>query len=73
MTAIFLESPSKGARFGAWEVLREASVGRYRKAVCKCRCGATRAVNLTDLYNGRSVSCGKRACWQPVREIGVAS
>lgn len=50
-----------GQRFGRWVVLRES----HRKPnqlyfLCRCDCGAEKAVERGNLRDGRSTSCG---CW----------
>jgi hypothetical protein len=46
-----------GAVFGRWTAL-EAASGSQAKVLCRCACGAERAVRLDNLWSGRSGSCG---------------
>lgn len=43
-----------GARFGRLTVL----VAKRPKALCECECGVTKEYFVTNLYNGRTRSCG---------------
>ena len=53
-----------GRRFGRWFVLNKedayiaSSGNRYTRYLCRCDCGAERAVLSASLRNGRSTSCG---------------
>lgn len=48
-----------GERFGRWTVVSEAQQrGIHRFAICRCECGAERAVKLVNLRHGGSLSCG---------------
>lgn len=48
-----------GKVFGFLTVVREiAKQNRHRRFLCQCRCGAHAEVDLTNLTNGRQVSCG---------------
>ncbi len=51
---------SKGALFGRWEVQRELPERRKggRVYLCRCLCGAEKAVPGTYLQSGNSKSCG---------------
>jgi hypothetical protein len=40
--------------FGHWRVLRIT----YRRALCRCRCGAVHEVSIAALQDGSSASCG---------------
>lgn len=47
-----------GGRFGKWVVQHRAAVRGKTSWVCKCDCGAERAVLARNLSNGTSRSCG---------------
>jgi hypothetical protein len=47
-----------GRRFGRWTVSRRAEVVGRPYWLCRCLCGATRAVMAKILVNGTSRSCG---------------
>lgn len=53
-------APRTGQRFGRWVVIgkeRKNSTG-YREVPCKCECGTRKNVDLSNLFRGRSISCG---------------
>ena len=47
-----------GQRFGRWTELEDLGGKQYRKLLCQCDCGTQRAVRLSNLMNGASLSCG---------------
>lgn len=47
-----------GREFGNWMVLRLINRGRYKRYLCRCRCGTEKPVTANSLYYGRSRSCG---------------
>ena len=47
-----------GQRYGRWTVLEDLVGKQYRKLLCQCVCGTQRAVRLSHLRNGSSLSCG---------------
>ena len=49
-----------GSQFGYLTVVQEGprDSGRNRTAVCKCTCGTTKTVRLSNLHNGDTTSCG---------------
>lgn len=47
-----------GQRYGRWTVLEDLVGNQYRKLLCQCDCGTQRAVRLSHLRNGASLSCG---------------
>lgn len=47
-----------GQHFGRWTVLEDLGGKQYRKLLCQCDCGTQRAVRLSHLRNGSSLSCG---------------
>jgi hypothetical protein len=51
---------SPGARFGRWQVVREAEAGPrwQRRFLCHCVCGVVRTVTMSSLVRGFSKSCG---------------
>lgn len=49
---------SIGQRFGRWTVLEDLGGAHYRKLLCQCDCGTLRAVRLSHLRDGGSLSCG---------------
>lgn len=52
-------APPIGTKFGRWLVLgRAESRGTHPRWLCQCDCGQTGSVNINDLKNGRSKSCG---------------
>lgn len=58
-----------GAKFGRWTVLsRSENAGSKIMWLCRCSCGAQKAVRAGSLTRGRSTSCG---CWQ--RELATKS
>lgn len=51
-----LEEDLTGQRFGRWMVIAKSK--ERGKCICKCDCGAVKAVSKQSLKNGDSVSCG---------------
>lgn len=49
-----------GKQFGRWTVIAEAekTACRRRNVSCRCTCGKTKVVQLNNLRNGTSLSCG---------------
>lgn len=47
-----------GQRYGRWTVLGDLGGKQYRKLLCQCDCGIQRAVRLSHLRDGSSLSCG---------------
>ena len=47
-----------GQRYGRWTVLEELGGSHHRKLLCRCDCGIQRAVRLSHLRDGSSLSCG---------------
>lgn len=49
-----------GTRFGKWVVLGEApsQPKKARRMLCRCDCGEEKGVNIHNLRNGQSTSCG---------------
>lgn len=47
-----------GQRYGRWIVLEELGGSHHRKLLCRCDCGTQRAVRLSHLRDGASLSCG---------------
>jgi hypothetical protein len=45
--------------YGSWTVL-EGGCGAVNKVPCRCACGTERAVQISALTTGRSLSCGRR-------------
>lgn len=60
-----------GETWGAWTVLGPTENG---KALCRCRCGAEKRVNVYNILNGMSYSCGcvKRDRAETLRQAELA-
>lgn len=49
-----------GDYFGRWTVIGEVVKPGEKYYICRCMCGTTREVRVTNLKSGTSVSCGCR-------------
>ena len=47
-----------GERFGRWVVIDTANVKDKKKVLCRCDCGTSREVLVSNLTQGLSLSCG---------------
>lgn len=48
-----------GNKYGRWTVLERAeNINRRTAWLCQCECGNKKIVKYSDLYNGRTKSCG---------------
>lgn len=55
---VYVDTTLIGQRFHRWTVRGASFKAERRMAVCECDCGTRRIVNVTDLKNGGSRSCG---------------
>lgn len=56
---------TEGSRFGRWTVIEESPIAitkngtrKHRSYICRCECGKEKAVLVSSLTMGRSLSCG---------------
>ncbi len=47
-----------GTRYGRLTVLQTGSLSARTAALCKCDCGAEKAIRLDSLKSGMTTSCG---------------
>lgn len=52
-----IASPIIGDKFGKWTVMQDVTKVGKRAYVCKCTCGFSKTLEISDLINGRSKGC----------------
>lgn len=45
-----------GAKLGKWTIVEKSQ--EKKRALCRCECGTERWIQLSNLYSGKSQSCG---------------